>query len=297
MAYGNASTNVVPTADIVADQVVGEVPLAVAFDGSGSSDADGSIVDWAWNFGDGATASGPSASHTYTAPGTYSATLSVTDDGGSVGVAGRTITVVPPPPADRVVDVPVSADWSYLDDGSNLGAEWSTLGYDASAWSVGVGEFGYGDGDENTVVSYGPSAGRKFRTTYFRTLFSASAVPDDLTLTLRIDDGAVVYVNGVEATRFNMPAGAITSSTAAPDAIYGSGERLDRVFALDPALVQSRRQRDRGRGPPEHARVVRPDVPRVVDRNRSRRAAAATTAATCQRGAHSTVLVARRDRR
>ncbi len=238
VAYGSASSNLVPTADIATDRIVGEAPLAVAFDGSGSSDADGTIVDWSWDFGDGSTASGPTAAHTYTAPGTYNATLAVTDNEGSVGVSGRTITVAPPPPADRVVDVPASAEWSYLDDGSSLGPEWSALGFDTSTWQVGVGEFGYGDGDENTVVSYGPSASRKFRTTYFRTLFNAAAVPDDLTLDLRIDDGAVVYINGVEATRFNMPDGPISSATAAPEAIYGSGERLDRVFDLDPALVQ-----------------------------------------------------------
>ncbi len=239
VAYGESDGNLLPVGSIALDPAVGVAPLPVAFDGSGSTDADGSIVDWAWDFGDGTTASGVTAAHTYIASGAYTVTLRVTDDGGAVGATSRVVTVTEPPPADRVVDVAPTANWLYLDDGSSLGAEWTLLDYDAAGWSTGVGEFGYGDGDENTVVSYGPSAGQKFNTTYFRTLFVASAVPTALTLSLRVDDGAVVYLNGTEVTRFNLPPGAISSATAATDAIYGSAEIEDRIFTIDPALVQS----------------------------------------------------------
>ena len=155
----------------------------------------------------------------------------------STTVPGTTTTVVPPDGRD--VEVASGAVWSYLDDGSDQGSAWSRPGFDVSSWATGVGEFGYGDGDEVTVVSYGPSASSKYRTTYFRTVFSASGVPDDLMLTLRVDDGAVVYLNGVEAARFNMGDGAVNYRTRATDAIWGSAERLDRTFVLDPSLVVS----------------------------------------------------------
>jgi PKD repeat protein len=53
------------------------------FNGSGSSDADGSIVSWSWTFGDGSTASGAQISHQYAAAGTYPISLTVTDDAGA----------------------------------------------------------------------------------------------------------------------------------------------------------------------------------------------------------------------
>jgi PKD repeat protein len=57
--------------------------LACDFDGSASSDADGTIVSYDWDFGDGTTASGPTASHEYAASGSYTVALTVTDDGGA----------------------------------------------------------------------------------------------------------------------------------------------------------------------------------------------------------------------
>ena len=56
--------------------------LAVSVDSSGSSDSDGTIVARSWTFGDGGTATGTTASHTFAAPGTYPVTLTVTDDKG-----------------------------------------------------------------------------------------------------------------------------------------------------------------------------------------------------------------------
>ncbi|MFZ4668795.1 MAG: PKD domain-containing protein [Microthrixaceae bacterium] len=82
-----------PVASFTATPPKGEFPLAVSFDAGASSDSDGTIVDYAWTFGDGTSASGVTAEHTYTAIGTYTATLFVTDDDGSIGSTTRTVKV------------------------------------------------------------------------------------------------------------------------------------------------------------------------------------------------------------
>ena len=58
-----------PTASFTATPPAGRVPLAVAFDASGSSDAEGPLASYAWDFGDGTTASSATAGHTYTTRG------------------------------------------------------------------------------------------------------------------------------------------------------------------------------------------------------------------------------------
>jgi TolB protein len=70
--------------------------LTCSFDGSNSSDPDGTITNYAWNFGDGTTSSGSTVSHTYATAGTYPITLTVTDNGGATGAQGKSLTVIQP---------------------------------------------------------------------------------------------------------------------------------------------------------------------------------------------------------
>lgn len=84
-----------PQAVLGAQPTRGTAPLSVAFSAAGSSDADGSIVAYAWRFGDGSTASGATAAHTYNAAGSYTAELVITDNSGMTATRSTTITVDP----------------------------------------------------------------------------------------------------------------------------------------------------------------------------------------------------------
>ena len=107
--------------------------------------------------------------------------------------------------------VPAGSTWRYLDNGSNQGTAWRATAFNDTTWAQGPAQLGYGDGDEATVVSFGPSATAKYRTTYFRRQFTVTGtVAAPVTLQLLRDDGAVVYLNGAEVVRSNMPTGTIT---------------------------------------------------------------------------------------
>jgi PKD repeat protein len=72
------------------------VSLGCSFDASASTDPDGTVAGYAWNFGDGSTGSGVTASHSYAAGGTYTVTLTVTDNQGATGTASAGVSPVPP---------------------------------------------------------------------------------------------------------------------------------------------------------------------------------------------------------
>ena len=81
-----------PIANAGADKS-GRVNRWISFDGGGSSDPDGSIVSYNWNFGDGGTASGVRVNHRFVQAGTYTVTLTVTDDQGALGQDTATATI------------------------------------------------------------------------------------------------------------------------------------------------------------------------------------------------------------
>ena len=84
--------NILPIAYASAIPENGEVPLDVEFTGTGTDD-DGTVDSYAWTFDDGSTSVEQNPTHTYTEPGTYTPTLTVTDDDGATGSVSLTITV------------------------------------------------------------------------------------------------------------------------------------------------------------------------------------------------------------
>ncbi|MFC6147940.1 MULTISPECIES: PKD domain-containing protein [Mumia] len=143
--------------------------LTVSVNGSTSFDVDGSIASHAWDFGDGATATGATATHTYADSGTYDVTLTVTDGGGATDVLTRQVTVTAPPP-NQAPTAAFSTTKNDLSVSVNAGASSDPDGSIASyAWN-------FGDG----ATATGATASHGYTTpgTY------------DITLTVTDDDGA-----------------------------------------------------------------------------------------------------------
>ncbi|WP_342372829.1 PKD domain-containing protein [Propioniciclava soli] len=135
-----APANVAPVA-VFTPSVTG---LSVAVDGSASSDSDGSIVSYAWDFGDGALGTGATVSHAYAAAGTFQVKLTVTDDRGGVHSVTKPVTVVAPPAnvAPVAVFTPSVTGLSVAVDGSaSSDSDGSIVSY---AWDFGDGALGTG---------------------------------------------------------------------------------------------------------------------------------------------------------
>jgi PKD repeat protein len=88
-----------PVARATATPATGVAPLSVSFDGTASSDPDGTVTRYDWQFGDGGSATGGTAGRTYQAAGTYTARLTVTDAQGATGTTTLSIIVSPGPSA------------------------------------------------------------------------------------------------------------------------------------------------------------------------------------------------------
>ncbi|MEN9445152.1 MAG: hypothetical protein RIS47_2043, partial [Bacteroidota bacterium] len=94
--------------------------------------------------------------------------------------------------------------WAYWDKGT-MPTNWQQPEFDASTWAVGNAQFGYGESDEATVLSFGTNSSQKYPTSYFRKEFKVDAPTtlSDLKLQILCDDGVLVYLNGVEVGRIN----------------------------------------------------------------------------------------------
>jgi trimeric autotransporter adhesin len=147
--------NLLPVADVTA-HIAG---LDVATDGSGSTDADGAIVSWAWNWGDSSPdGAGVTAAHTYASAGTYTVTLTVTDNRGGTHQLARTVSVAALPAAPPVQPSVLALDTFGRTAATGLGT--ADLG---GAWTLSSASTGYAVADGRgsirmSTVAGGPSA-------------------------------------------------------------------------------------------------------------------------------------------
>ena len=149
-------------------------------------------------------------------------------DGSSSEAPELVVTYIPPATYQNgKFPVVAGGPWKYNDDGTDLSAtNWTDINYNDSTWSFGNAPLGYGNGNENTVLGFGPDANNKYTTYYLRHIFEVadSSLYDSLVFDVLRDDGVVVYVNGVEAFRQNMPGGNVAFSTQASSTVGGSDE-------------------------------------------------------------------------
>ena len=196
--------SVLPAADVAQHHRLGTAPAGVppsasftssttertvSVDASASSaDPLGALTSYAWTFGDGSTATGPTASHTYASAGTRSVTLTVTDDEGATSSTTRTVAVNSTPRAAFTttvtdLDVRVDASTSADDDGDLLAHSWA-----------------FGDG----ATASGPTASHRY----------ATAGPHTVTLTVQDARGATRTTSAVVTTTLpnTAPSAAFTTT-------------------------------------------------------------------------------------
>lgn len=124
--------------------------------------------------------------------------------------------------------------WKYVASGANLGTGWRSPSYNDTIWPTGTAPFGFGSSQVTTISA----TSNEVTTFYFRrrlTVLDTNRLAT-VTTSLKRDDGAVVYINGVEALRDNMPAGTISYLTQAASVVTGEDETNSVVHAIDPSL-------------------------------------------------------------
>ena len=166
----------------------------------------------------------------------YSYTVTAVDNLGqqTSSAAVQVTTPVTPPPSAALVDSSTPWRWRFASTAPAGG--WSGPGFDDSSWSSGTGPFGFGSTLVNTDIGVGAPSPRPL-SAQFRTTFEVADVNEIESgeFSFVADDGVVVYLNGVEVGRQNLPAGTITSNTYATAAPRSTGANANPVVVSIPA--------------------------------------------------------------
>ncbi|MEM8898696.1 MAG: PKD domain-containing protein [Bacteroidota bacterium] len=142
----SVTVNGKPSAAFTANPTSGIAPIEVAVDGSGSTDADGSIVSYAWDFGDGETATGETATNLYDEEGSFTIQLIVTDNLGGTDTSTTVVTISAPPNELPVADFSVTPDTGTAPVTITFNATAST----DSDGTIASYDWDFGDGNTGT---------------------------------------------------------------------------------------------------------------------------------------------------
>jgi len=152
----NVETNENPTASFVYSPTNPKVGERVYFNAAESSDSDGTIVSYKWDFGDGRSGSGQKTNHRYNQAGTFSAVLVVEDDSGNQASTSQTITVTEgeAPTASFVISPtnPAVNEVVYFNASESSDKDGTIVGYN---WDLGDGSGASGKTITHTYTSAG----------------------------------------------------------------------------------------------------------------------------------------------
>ena len=169
-----------PIVEGFADPATGVAPLEVGFSAS-ALDPDGGTVRYRWDFGDGASALGPSAAHTYTEPGEYQATVTVSDDEGDS--ATDTVPVTVTAPVNRPPSVVAAAD--PASGGAPLDVHLEAVGSDPEGGALTyTWDFGDGGGQFGAVVDHRYETAGEFTATVTVTDAEGANATDTVEITV-----------------------------------------------------------------------------------------------------------------
>jgi PKD repeat protein len=199
-AKGNGAANIPPTAAFSSSAN----NLVASFDGSGSTDIDGTIASYAWTFGDGSTGTGVKPSHTYSTANTYNVTLTVTDNSGATNAITHQITVAA---ANILPTASFTATSKNFTATFNASASKDTDGTIASyAWNFG---------DNTTGTGVNPSHTYAAGNTYL------------VTLTVTDNSGGTGTMQQSVTVSNAPPSAAFTSAAAGLVATFNGGGSVD----------------------------------------------------------------------
>ncbi|GAA1448615.1 PKD domain-containing protein [Leifsonia poae] len=249
---GAGGGNVPPTASFTSNCT----DLSCSFDGMASADPDGTVASYAWDFGDGSTGSGITASHVYSAAGTYTARLTVTDNGGASGTTTRTVTVTAPQQPGALASDPfervVSNGWGTAPTGGAWTFTGSATRY-AVAGGVGTMQLPTASGGTTYLASVASAA------TDLRFTVALDKLPSSGSVYLSISGRRIATAGAYQSkvvissagklsmyiVRVNSTGGAevIVQNGVAIPGTYAAGAKLSirlKITGTNPTLIESR---------------------------------------------------------
>jgi PKD repeat protein len=214
-----ASSLQAPIAVASANVTSGTVPLTVAFSSAGSSDADGTIVGYHWNFGDGTTSTDPNPTKIYNSAGTFTAVLTVTDNSNLTGTSSVIISATAAPNQSPVASAGANVTSGYAPLTVNFSSQGS---FDPDGTITGY-SWNFGDGTTSTQAN--PSKTYNTVGNYTATLTvtdnNGATASSSVQISVQQNPNAVIYVNGITMSLVSSSRG--TSGRAVVTVYDGSG--------------------------------------------------------------------------
>ena len=235
VADGTSATVADPQVPPTATFTSAATGLSVAFDAAGSADADGTVVDHSWTFGDGSTATGVAPTHAYASAGTYPVVLTVRDDDGLTATSTRDVTVAAPAPDPQAPTASFTATPSGLTVALDASASTDPDGtITAYSWNLGDGTSAAGATTSRTYAAPGTytitltvtdDQGQSATTT--RTVTVSAPAPDPGATTVAQD----AFERAVTSGWGTADTGGAWVASAAPSSVAGGAG----VFTLSGA--------------------------------------------------------------